>query len=317
MINLNVFSQYRSALMGFSTILILICHSIEYIGVDKGIMYHLLIQGNRGVDIFLFLSGIGIYYSLSNITPPVSHRLPYWYAKRLCRVLTPYVIIATPVYIIMGIWKYETFNVFISDFIMNILMVSYFTNHIGLWFLPCILLLYIVSPLGMHIKGTRKLLLALGVTITFELLSYYDFGNNIIRNLSILLVKSIPFIWGFIFAPFVASQCRIKTYYLVLVPFFVAIPLRYLHLYYEWTFMFVMMLFVIFLTSKNNMANKILSTFGRISLESYLFNWALIEVYVKNPPFEVSLSIHYLIACIAGLSFSFLFNKYISSKVKI
>lgn len=55
--------------MGFSTILILICHSIEYIGVNKGLMYHLLIQGNRGVDIFLFLSGIGIYYSLNKITP--------------------------------------------------------------------------------------------------------------------------------------------------------------------------------------------------------------------------------------------------------
>lgn len=73
MINLKVFSQYRSALMGFSTILILICHSIEYIGyvvADKGIIYHLLVQGNRGVDIFLFLSGIGIFYSLSRIPPP-------------------------------------------------------------------------------------------------------------------------------------------------------------------------------------------------------------------------------------------------------
>lgn len=70
MINLNIFSQYRSALMGFSTVLILICHSIEYIGVNKGLMYHLLIQGNRGVDIFLFLSGIGIYYSLNRISPP-------------------------------------------------------------------------------------------------------------------------------------------------------------------------------------------------------------------------------------------------------
>lgn len=199
----------------------------------------------------------------------------------------------------------------------NITMVSYFTNHIGLWFIPCILLLYIVSPLGMYIKGFKKILLALGITIAFELLSYYNFENNVIRNFSILLVKSIPFILGFIIAPFVASQCRIKVYYLILVPFLMAIPLRYLHLYYEWTFMFVMMLFVIFLSSKSKMTNKILSSLGQISLESYLFNWALIELYVKNPPFEASSSIHYLIACIAGLSFSYLFNKHISSKVRI
>lgn len=217
----------------------------------------------------------------------------------------------------MGIWKYETFNAFISDFMMNILMISYFTNHIGLWFIPCILLLYIVAPLGMYIKGTKKILLALGITIVFELLSYYDFENNVIRNFSILLVKSIPFIWGFVVAPFVASQCKIKTYYLIIVPLLIAIPLRSLHLYYEWTFMFVMMLLVIFLSKKSNMTNKILSVLGQISLESYLFNWALIELYVKIIPFNASLSVHYLIACIAGLFFSYLFNKYISSKLRI
>lgn len=139
--------------MGFSTLLILICHSIKYVGINNGVMYHLLIQGNRGVDIFLFLSGIGIYYSLNRFfPPPISQKLPYWYAKRLFRVLIPYVIIATPVYITMGIWNYETLYGYISDFITNILMISYFTNHIGLWFIPCILLLYIVAPLGMYIK---------------------------------------------------------------------------------------------------------------------------------------------------------------------
>lgn len=60
--------------MGFSTLLILICHSIKYVGINNGVMYHLLIQGNRGVDIFLFLSGIGIYYSLNRFFPPPPFR---------------------------------------------------------------------------------------------------------------------------------------------------------------------------------------------------------------------------------------------------
>ena len=33
---LNIFSQYRSVLMGFSTLLILICHSIKYVGINNG-----------------------------------------------------------------------------------------------------------------------------------------------------------------------------------------------------------------------------------------------------------------------------------------
>lgn len=130
-------------------------------------------------------------------------------------------------------------------------------------------------------------------------------------------MRSIPFILGYIIAPFVANQSKLKTYYLIFVPFLIAIPLRFFHMYYEWTFMFVMMLVVIKLTTKNSMTYKTLSVLGRISLESYLFNWALIELYVKKTPFNASLSVHYLIACIAGLFFSYLFNKYISSKLRI
>lgn len=304
--------------MGFSTLLILICHSIKYVGINNGVMYHLLIQGNRGVDIFLFLSGIGIYYSLKEITPPILHKMPYWYARRFSRVLIPYIVIAVPVYLTKEMGKNETHIDYISACMANISMVGYFTDHIGLWFIPCILLLYIVSPLGKYIEDiNKKILLGLVLIFSFEILSCYNFENKVICNFTILLVRSIPFILGYIIAPFVANQSKLKTYYLIFVPFLIAIPLRFFHMYYEWIFMFVMMLVVIKLTTKNSITYKTLSVLGRISLESYLFNWALIELYVKKTPFNASLSVHYLIACIAGLFFSYLFNKYISSKLRI
>ena len=63
--NLNQISKYRAELMGVSTLLILLCHAAgNDVLMPKWLMY-VVAQGQLGVDIFLFLSGMGLYYSLS------------------------------------------------------------------------------------------------------------------------------------------------------------------------------------------------------------------------------------------------------------
>lgn len=63
--NLNLISKYRAELMGVSTLLILICHAAgNDVLMPRWLMY-LVAQGQVGVDIFLFLSGMGLYYSLN------------------------------------------------------------------------------------------------------------------------------------------------------------------------------------------------------------------------------------------------------------
>lgn len=64
MFNLNKISEHRTELMGLSAILILICHSVAYIDMPS-ILHYALSLGNIGVDLFLFLSGMGMWYSLS------------------------------------------------------------------------------------------------------------------------------------------------------------------------------------------------------------------------------------------------------------
>ena len=64
--NLNKISQHRQELMGFSAILILICHAVGN-GVKMPTVLSILLNfGNIGVDIFLFLSGMGLLYSLQS-----------------------------------------------------------------------------------------------------------------------------------------------------------------------------------------------------------------------------------------------------------
>ncbi len=62
--NLNLLTKYRLELMGISAILIILCHSVVE-GVKMPlILSYLLSLGNAGVDIFLFLSGMNMYFSL-------------------------------------------------------------------------------------------------------------------------------------------------------------------------------------------------------------------------------------------------------------
>ena len=61
---LSKISEYRTELMGMSAILILICHSVAYIEMPR-ILHYVLSLGNIGVDLFLFLSGMGMWFSLT------------------------------------------------------------------------------------------------------------------------------------------------------------------------------------------------------------------------------------------------------------
>ena len=64
-VNLGDLSRYRTELMGLSALLILICHSTAYIDMPSIVVYALSVA-NIGVDLFLFLSGMGMWYSLRN-----------------------------------------------------------------------------------------------------------------------------------------------------------------------------------------------------------------------------------------------------------
>lgn len=59
MMHLGGLSRYRTELMGLSAVLILVCHVYAYVELP-GVMRYMLSLCNIGVDLFLFLSGMGI-----------------------------------------------------------------------------------------------------------------------------------------------------------------------------------------------------------------------------------------------------------------
>lgn len=140
-------SKHRTALMGIATLMIILCHAPASGVLMPSIMGRVLGFCNVGVDIFLFLSGIGCYYSFSRSTS-----LFNYYKKRYVRIGIPYLIITMPfliVYIVIG------FNS-VSDALLSILTLDFWIEHKGAWFISLLLPLYFLSPLIYYILCGKK-----------------------------------------------------------------------------------------------------------------------------------------------------------------
>ncbi|MEE3391842.1 MAG: hypothetical protein VZR28_11795, partial [Candidatus Cryptobacteroides sp.] len=64
--NWNDLSRYRAPLMGFAMIIVMLFH----VPLSRSdLFYGLMRCGNNGVDMFLFLSGIGLWFSWTKTHP--------------------------------------------------------------------------------------------------------------------------------------------------------------------------------------------------------------------------------------------------------
>ena len=77
-------SSARNILFGFATLIIMLFHSSIRIPRRFPFLRFMKKTGNLGVDIFLFLSAIGLYFSFSK-----NERVIDFYKRRMLRILPP------------------------------------------------------------------------------------------------------------------------------------------------------------------------------------------------------------------------------------
>lgn len=126
-------SQYRSAVMGLSMISIMLFHQYFTSIIPFNLFHHF---GYWGVDVFLFLSGMGLVKSLNN------NSLKVYYFRRFKRLI--------PSCILCGSTKYIFVFIFVSYFaiLKNELNISTLSiMSLDLWFIHTIIILYAISPL--------------------------------------------------------------------------------------------------------------------------------------------------------------------------
>lgn len=223
-------SHYRSALMGFAALWIYIFHEWQTVSGEhlRALWVETFVTriGFCGVDIFLFLSGIGITYSIVK-----SKNIFVFYGKRLRRIILPFVVAA--------LFYYKPYGWTPAVFWQNILCIRFYrvSMYAFLWFVPAILTFYFFSPLYYHffIRSSGKIRFTLCALIVWLAGSLY--AADKMRFDLFGFTNRIPvFIIG-ILAGWLAQKGHVVfdrlTWTLLTLMFFLGLYLSYLSIYQD------------------------------------------------------------------------------------
>lgn len=143
-ISMDSISKYRSEIYGLSILWIMFFH-----GYLQKVVYFesipalspvrlLLERGNMGVEIFLFISGISLYYSFSK-----NDNLLSFVKKRVSRLYYPLIFILGP----LGIYQLYIKQITLPAFLLRLTGFQFWVNgDQQIWFLSLILVCYLFYP---------------------------------------------------------------------------------------------------------------------------------------------------------------------------
>lgn len=176
----GILTKHRNAVYGFAILWIVLFHGaaidgVDYsFGIEGGVAYltsEIIAVGNVGVDIFLFLSGICLYFSFTGDPDIYS-----FIKKRLWRLVPPALIT-------YGVYWFIRYAVLANDFGAFLsrmtLMQFWMTGDQAIWFVSLILVLYALYP---YIY--RFLFAGSARFIRFLLLLCASFGVGIILRIA-------------------------------------------------------------------------------------------------------------------------------------
>ncbi len=164
--------KFRNGIYGFLALWILIFHVETRVGMDCFIplLTPFVQLGNFGVDVFLFLSGFCLCFSLKKDSNTLN-----FYSKRFKRVVIAYLIISIPFFIWKSIEEISSMRV--AHFVYDLSGLSFwFSGCLNAWFVEAILLFYVLTPLFFYIIKKGKLYAAVLILAVYaiNLLGHYE-----------------------------------------------------------------------------------------------------------------------------------------------
>lgn len=225
-------SEYRGVLMGVETISIVIfhlvnacrTHDLHYTFVAQFIYKYI---GSSGVDVFLILSGIGLYFSWKKNQDYLT-----FYKKRYLRIIVPYIIIA-----VIG-WGIRdlVFDNNIVSFFKDVTFITFFTEgERWFWYVLMIAVCYFIFPYVFDAfekaedyisEQMRLLFLCLFNTIIVVLLELYY--ENLYNDISVALLRFTPFFLGCYWGKIVFEKRKttfLNIFIFIILSFIIAGPL--------------------------------------------------------------------------------------------
>ncbi len=315
-----IITKYRSAIMGVAILWIFLLHS----GPCGIPFYDLIISfGWMGVDIFFFLSALGLSYSLKKCQSKLE-----FYKRRVVRIIPTWwlvlfimhmlgIIVTTimpelPFYYPRGyiqilLW-YTGIGYWINGLLENPLCCYYE------WYIPTLLLFYLITPFLYKRKTAMLfLLLIMSVIISF-IFSYFEF----LYSLHLSYQRIPVFILGFIVYRVISGEIKWGKwcgFFLLLMSLLglllVLLSIWFNGIYIKYVPFFFMLPILIILGQiiKVTKTNLLFSFLGLISLEIYLLHLFRRPNYLISLLLQVDGVLCVITTFISCVVAAFLFHK--------
>jgi len=320
-IKLDIINDARVILLGIAAFLVVFFHTynlnyLELINVPilSNLMNFIQRIGNCGVDIFLFLSGIGLYISMSK------NSVLKFYKNRFIKIIPKYLIVL----IVYSFFVVEMDGVRIIETLFGL---PFFLEGVrDGWYIAFIMLMYLIFPL--IYKIIRKydiyalfvgLLMVVILNLTLSMVFPVDYFKWEVAFSRIPIFLIGTFIGKKIYD---GSKISIKTIRTCFVIQLVVLLLLYInvnlinftifarYLYCPLAISFVINISWLYslLKNKDNLWLKPIKFMGRHSLEMYLINekcsYIIRNIFLLTSYVEI-----YLLSFMLTLVFSFILSK--------
>lgn len=260
-------STYRSELMGWAIIWIMMLHFTFTQIKPLGFVAQ---YGFSGVEIFLFVSGFGLFFSLDK-----NSSNKQFYLKRFLRIF--------PTYYILGI--FASIFLYHDDFITYLFRyttIGFWTGGVyGEWYIPSIAFLYLIAPfLKILFCRNGHIIIAI-ICVICLVMAYVLVANNYISKGEphfFLLYRIPAFLFGMECAYWLKESVSNKYYYYILlagIPIFIFLfPHHheiYNYKYFSLVFLLPLFTLILIIISKAIYSiTPIISAIGNASLEIYI-----------------------------------------------
>ena len=310
-INYKDISTYRSELMGWSILWIMMLHFTFNQITPLGFIAQ---YGYAGVDIFLFVSGYGLFYSLDK-----DDKLLRFYRKRGLRIFPTYYIIGfitnlllTHDDILTFLFRYSTIGFWIG-------------REYAEWFIPSIILLYFLAPFIKKLIDKKWFAAICVIMVCLYITAFYftDKEDLLDRSHFFILYRIPAFVFGMICAYWLKNNMSSHYFLYILllgIPFFIYFY-PYHHQIYNFKYYslgFLLPLFVIILIFLSKYAKwiaPIVRKIGLASLEIYMIQGMFFSLVLDGatsayPEWHDTLSIlMIIISSFLGIATHWLINK--------
>ena len=215
-------SKYRTELMGMSALGVLMTHA-PYTDPCPGWLQRVFSYGGAAVYIFMFLSGMGLYHSLSmrkeqTVSPSA------FYRRRLIKVMVPWLLIA-------GIWYGITCLLLernLWKFLYELSTVSFWVEYGSAWYIAALIPIYLVYPFYFQWveKGRRgcKTLLVIGCVLMVTS-ALYMLMEELYDNCSLVLNSYWVFPLGHYYGKKIKEGSSLPEFLGYFVIFFLVVKL--------------------------------------------------------------------------------------------